>query len=197
MHAFEVRRAVRGTPSSGTIAVLSVAKNAFERLLEAIVILLMTGLAIVVLLGIVYRSVGAALVWYDEVASIMLAWLTYYGAALAALKRAHIGVPEVVRMMPRAGRAIAFALAEGLVFAFFIAVAWIGWRVLDVLQGSTLVSLPQVPETLAQSPVMIGAALFILAEALSLPEAWRKTMDGAGGEADPARVGAADMASTE
>jgi len=195
--AIETGRAVPGAPSGGAIALLAIAKNAFERLLEAVVIVLMTGLAVVVLLGIVYRSAGAALVWYDEVASIMLAWLTYYGAALAALKRAHIGVPEIVRMMPRAWRAITFVVAEGLVFAFFLAVAWIGWHVLDVLQGSTLASLPRVPETLAQSPVMVGAVLFILAEALSLPGAWRKTIYGAGGGPDAARTGAAGMAATE
>ena len=32
----------------------------------------------------VYRKAGASLTWYDEIASILLAWVTYYGAALAA-----------------------------------------------------------------------------------------------------------------
>ena len=43
----------------------------------------------VVVLGVVFRWDGEALSWYDEVASVQLAWLTYYGASLAALKRAH------------------------------------------------------------------------------------------------------------
>ena len=37
--------------------------------------------------------VGQSLTWYDEVASHLLAWLTFYGAALASVKRAHIGCP--------------------------------------------------------------------------------------------------------
>ena len=40
---------------------------------------------IIVVVAVVYRKIGHSLVWYDEGASIVLAWLTYYGAALAAL----------------------------------------------------------------------------------------------------------------
>ena len=45
--------------------------------MEAVVIVLMVALSIVVTLGIVYRTIGAALVWYDEAASIGLPRLTY------------------------------------------------------------------------------------------------------------------------
>ena len=155
---------------------LATVKRGFEWLLEAIVILLMVAMAVIVTLGIVYRTAGAALVWYDEVASIGLAWLTYYGAALGALKRAHIGVPEVMRMLPHNIRAVLFVVAEVLVFGFFVLAAWIGWEVLVILEGSTLVSLPEVSEQVPQSVIPIGAVLFIIAEALSLPDAWRKTM---------------------
>jgi Tripartite ATP-independent periplasmic transporters, DctQ component len=44
---------------------------------------------------------GAALAWYDELASIGLVWLTFYGSALAALKGAHIGVAGLVNIMLR------------------------------------------------------------------------------------------------
>ena len=63
-------------------------------------IFLLASLAVIVLMGVAARKLGIAMVWYDEVASIALAWLTYYGAALAALKRAHIGFPGLVNAMP-------------------------------------------------------------------------------------------------
>ena len=72
-------------------------------LLTAFVIFLLAGLAVVILVGVACRKLGISLVWYDEVASIMLAWLTYYGAALAALKRAHIGFPAWSTPCRRAG----------------------------------------------------------------------------------------------
>ncbi len=163
--------------------------------MEAIVIALMAILAVVVTLGIVYRSAGSALVWYDEVASILLAWLTYFGAALAAFKRAHIGVPGVLHALAPGWRKLAFVVAEALVFGFFALAAWIGYVVMVVIEGSTLVSLPEVSQALAQSIIPIGAVLFIIAEALSLPDAWRKTMLGAVGHAPPPT--SADAAATE
>ena len=72
----------------------------YEQALEWVVIALMTGLALEVTAGVVFRSVGYSLAWYDEVAAILLAWLTFYGSALAAVKRAHIGCPELVALMP-------------------------------------------------------------------------------------------------
>lgn len=141
----------------------------FERLLELIVILLMVALAVEVLLGVSFRKLGAALVWYDEVASITLAWLTYYGAALAALKGAHIGVPELVRLLPPAVRVPLVLFAEAIVLVFFAVLAWYGWVVLEVLATDTLVSLPDVSVMYTQSVIPIGAVLFIVAELLRLP----------------------------
>lgn len=142
----------------------------FERLLEIIILVLMVALAIEVLLGVTYRKLGISLSWYDEIASVMLAWVTYYGAALAALKGAHIGVPEIVQFMPRGWRVVTVYVAEGLVFGFMILLGWTGWSVLDVLATDTLVSLPLVPVSYTQSVIPISAVLFIIAEALYFPE---------------------------
>lgn len=174
---------------------LESARRGYERLMEGVVIVLMIGLSVVVTLGIVYRTAGAALVWYDEIASIGLAWLTYYGAALGALKRAHIGVPEIMRLLPPGLRAVLFVVAEALVFGFFILTAWIGVEVVEILAGSTLVSLPWISEQVAQSVIPIGAVLYIIGQALSVPEAWRKTMQGELGHKPPDPN--ADVAATE
>lgn len=149
-------------------------RTGFERLLEFIVILLMAALAVEVVLGVGFRKFGQSLVWYDEVASITLAWLTYYGAALAALKGSHIGVPEIIRMMPPALRVPLVVLAEAIVFVFFAVMAWYGWYVIEVLATDTLVSLPDVSVQYTQSVIPIGAVLFMVAEALRLPNLLRE-----------------------
>lgn len=164
-------------------------KRAVELVLEWVVILLMTVLAVVVLVGVAWRVAGAALSWYDEAAGILLCWLTFYGAALAALKRQHIGVPDIVRMLDEGPRKIAFVVAEVLVFAFFILVAWVGTEVLVILEGTYLVSMPEIPVWVAQSVIPIGAVLFIIAEALAVPDAWRRAM--------PKRSATHDVAATE
>ncbi len=132
----------------------------------------MVSLALVVVVGVAFRRFGAALVWYDEVASILLAWLTFYGAALAALHRAHIGFPKLVDGLGPTLRRPLILLGEAFVLSFFVIIAWAGWRVFGILGGDTLVSLPWVPQRLAQSVIPIGAALFIVAELVTLPEVW-------------------------
>lgn len=149
-------------------------RNALRKALELVVLGLMGSLAAVVVVGVVFRKAGASLVWYDEVASILLAWLTYYGAALAALHRAHIGMPTLVDRLRGRVRVAVVLVAEACVLAFFGVLAWAGLRVLSVLTGTSLVSLPWVPASVAQSVIPIGAVLFIAAQLLSLPDALRE-----------------------
>ena len=153
---------------------LGALRRRYERLLEWVVIALMAVLAAEVTLGVAFRSLGRSLVWYDEIASILLAWLTFYGSALASAKRAHIGCPEVVAMLPPAARVGLRALAELLVIGFFLLVGWTGYSILGVLATDHLVSLPEVPVAWVQSVVPISAALIVLAEALTLPQALRE-----------------------
>jgi len=139
-------------------------RRRFQAFLEAIVLGLLAALALVVVLGVGFRKAGLALVWYDEIASILLAWLTYYGAGLAALQRAHIGFPTLVDRLDRPWRTLALVVREVAVMGFFVAAAWAGWRVLVVLDGTYLVSLPWMPARVTQSVIPLGAALFIVAE---------------------------------
>jgi TRAP-type transport system small permease protein len=142
----------------------------FERLLEWIVLALMAALFLEVTIGVAFRAAGQSLVWYDEVASILLAWLTYYAAALAALKRAHIGFPGLVRGLEPRFRVPVVVIAEALVIAFFLLLAWVGYRVLEVLATDNLVSLPSVSVAWTQSVIPIGAILYVIAELLNLPQ---------------------------
>ena len=146
----------------------------FQRLLESIVIVLMVTLTGIVLVAVVYRKMGASLSWYDEVASVLLAWLTYYGAALAALHRGHIGFSGLIKAMKPALRIPFIAISEACIIGFFGLLAWVGVDVLIILEGDNLVSLPQVPTRLTQSVIPIGAVLFIIAEILGLPKLLRE-----------------------
>jgi TRAP-type C4-dicarboxylate transport system permease small subunit len=158
-------------------------RAAYEKFLEAIVILLMAVLAIEVTVGVIYRSTGYALVWYDEVASILLAWLTFYGSALAAVKRAHIGCPEVMAFLPPRVKLVFRVIAEALVIAFFALIAWVGYSILDVLATDNLVSLPGIPVNYVQSVLPISAVLIILAELLTLPVVLTEARTGAAAHA--------------
>lgn len=114
---------------------------------------------------------NSSLPWYDEVASVALAWITYFGAALAALRRAHLGFAGFVLSLSLPLRRLLFAVAELITAAVFVSMAYAGWYVLRVMEGETLVSLDWAPLAFTQSIVPLGCGLIVLAQALSLPEA--------------------------
>ena len=155
---------------------LESARLGYQRALEWLVIALMAAMALEVTAGVVFRTVGYSLVWYDEVASILLAWLTFYGSALASTKRAHIGCPEVMAMLPPKVRLGFRVLAEVLTIGFFIAMGWYGYQVLEVLSTDNLVSLPAIKVSWVQSVVPISAVLIVAAELLTLPGVLRWSM---------------------
>ena len=156
--------------------------NRFSRLLESVLewflMLLMVLLTAIVVIAVVYRKLDASLSWYDEVASVMLAWITYYGGALAVLKRKHIGFDSVLLAVPMPVRLYLALFAELVFFAFFVLLAWAGWQVVQVLEGDNLVSLRWVSVQVTQSVIPVGAVLFILCELLATPAYLRMVMAG-------------------
>lgn len=149
-------------------------RQQFERCLGVVVLVLMVSLVGIVVAGVIFRKAGASLVWYDEVTSILLAWLTFYGASLAALTRSHIGFQKVVEATKSVRLRFTLLITRFVVVvAFFLLVAWAGWRLLEVLEGTALISLPWVPLALAQSAIPIGAFLFVVAEMITTADLLR------------------------
>ncbi len=149
-------------------------RRGYERFLEWICIALMAALAAEVTAGVVFRYSGHSLVWYDEVATILLAWVTFHGSALAVLRHAHMGVPEIVRMLPAGPRVTVTVLAQLCVLGFFVLLAWVGYSILEVLATDRLVSLPQVSVAYANSVIPISAVLIVVGQLLVFPEVLRE-----------------------
>lgn len=150
----------------------------FRLSLEVVTIGLLVILSVVVIAAVIFRYSGSSLIWYDEVASVLLAWITYYGSALAALNRRHLAFSGFLFSRTAATRKLLFAVSEAVVYAVFIIMAWASWFVLRVMSGETLVSLEWVPLQVTQSVVPIGCALFVLGQVLSTPEAWSRVLSG-------------------
>ena len=149
---------------------LDVIRRRYERALEWLTVFLMGILALEVTVGVIFRTAGYSLVWYDEFAAILLAWLTFYGSALASVKRAHIGCPEVMAMLPPKIKFAFRLVAEILTIGFFLLMGWMGYRVLGVLDTDYLITMPSIPVSWVQSVVPISAVLIVAAELITLPK---------------------------
>jgi len=159
-------------------------RRRYGAVLEVVVMVLVIGLAFEVTLGIVFRALGKSLSWYDEVASVMLAWLTFYGSALASVKRAHISCPEVVEQAPPRLRRALGIVAQALVIGFFALLGWVGASILPIIASETLVSVPAVSMAVVQSVIPVSCVLIVVAEVLHLVTLLRPT--GALGASGPA-----------
>ena len=171
-----------------------------SRGLEMFTAFLLIALSLLVVGAVLARYIfNSSIPWYDEVASVMLAWITYYGAALAALRRRHLGFSGLGLKLTGTARYVLFAFTEAVVYVVMALAAYAGWYVLRVMEGETLVALKWVPLSFTQSVIPIGCALFLVAHALSTPEALARLRAGRDAEAEEiaeelARAGSVDTA---
>ncbi len=145
-------------------------RRIYDRILEAIAVFLIVVVTAIVTMGVIYRWAGESLVWYDELASISLCWLTYYAGALAALRGAHIGFSGFVNALPANWRVAATAFSSAVTIFFFGMLAVMGTMVVQILKGDTLVSIPELSLQVTQSVIPIASVLFVIAELIRLPD---------------------------
>ncbi len=160
--------------------------------LQVVTISLLLALAALVIAAVGFRKAGASIIWYDELASVMLAWLTFLGAALAVLRHAHLGFPGLVFRLPLAWRLACFALAKVIVLGFWAVVLYAGTRALDLMFGDALVTIPWLPVKVVQSVVPIAAGLVIAAELLDLPQNLARLRGGVDDETQEIREAIAE-----
>ena len=153
-------------------------RKAYEAVLVVVTLSLLVLLAVVVLYAVAARTAGSSPVWYDEVASVMLAWLTFLGAPLAVLKSAHLNFETLLMSRALATRKIMYVAGELVYYVVFALVAWAGWTILEIFSGETLTSLRFVPLALVQSIVPVSAVLMLA------PASWTRMIEAREAEAD-------------
>jgi len=133
-------------------------------------------LSLTVVVGVCFRWSGHSLVWYDEVAGIQLAWITYFGSAYASLKGLHIGMPTLIKVFPKDIRKILFVLSKIIIFLFFLILTYYGTKVIIVLRGDTLVTLDWISQSFVQAVIPASSILIIISEFFSYEETYKQTM---------------------
>ncbi|MCB2055449.1 MAG: TRAP transporter small permease subunit [Geminicoccaceae bacterium] len=149
-----------------------------DLVLKATTLTILVLLALVVLLGVAFRYSGNSLIWYDEVASVLLAWITFTGAGLATLKDAHLGFNGLLFGLPRGGRILLFWLVEAIFLATFAIIGWAGWAILEIFGNETLVSVRWVTRAFVQGILPVSAAVIVLARLCTFSERYTAVLAG-------------------
>lgn len=132
-------------------------------LIEWWAVCLLVAMLVVVCLGVFFRYVlNASLVWYDEFASYLLVWLTFFGTVVAAYQRRHIGFELVVdKLGPQTRRVVDF-VGEAAVLGFQFVLFYYGWILAQRMGDETAISLPWVKVVWVTSVMPITGGLMLL-----------------------------------
>jgi TRAP-type transport system small permease protein len=148
------------------------------RVVETIGLAILLSLTFAVIYSTTMRYFGASPSWYDELASVLLAWLTYFGATYAVFMRAHMGFGGLVTALPRPIAVALTLLSECLVLVFFGVIAWFGYQVLAVAAYDSLLSIRWLTLDIVQSVIPVTAVLMIVGTLLTMPRALRNAAAG-------------------
>ena len=144
----------------------------FRRLIDLVewwAVILLILMVAVVCLGVFFRYwLNASLVWYDEFASYLLVWLTFYGAVVASFRRRHIGFEVVVdRLQPNTRRIMDF-ISEGFVLGFQIVLFYYGWQLVQKMGDESAISLPWIKMGWVYSVLPIAGGLMLVISLMRL-----------------------------
>jgi TRAP-type C4-dicarboxylate transport system permease small subunit len=113
-----------------------------DHLLAALLILIVVSMVVTVAANVFCRFVlNFSLYWGDEVAQILLVWLTFLGAALVSKDASHYSVTFLVDSLPPAIRRLAIAFGYLIsILAICILLyfsAEVTWRIADWVMPAT------------------------------------------------------------
>ena len=132
-------------------------------LIEWWAVFLLAGLTAVVCLGVFFRYVlNSSLVWYDEFASYMLVWLTFYGTVVADYQRRHIGFDLLVNKLAPPARKVVDVAAELAVLGFQFVLFYYGWVLTERMGDETAISLPWVKVIWINSVLPITGGIMLV-----------------------------------
>ena len=124
---------------------------------------LLAAMVVVVCWAVFTRYVlNSSLVWYDEFASYLLVWLTFYGAVVADYQRRHINFDLLVNKLKPAARRVVDVIGEFFVLGFQFVLCYYGWILTEKMGDETAISLPWVQIAWVNSVLPITGALLLL-----------------------------------
>jgi len=105
----------------------------FFRALDWLLILLLSGMAIMVFVNVIMRyAFNSGLTVSDEMARYFFVWLTFIGAVVGFREYGHMGVESLVAMFGRSGRVICMILTNLVILGVSLLFFWGTWKQLPI-----------------------------------------------------------------
>ena len=168
-----------GSRNRAALAGAIAARKVLLCVLRWVVIGLMALLTLDVLWGVISRyALGQQAKWSEELARMLLVWLSLFGASMAFAMKAHLGLDYFAGKLHPTARRLNKLLGIGICLAFAISVFLVGGIELvanTAASGQTMVALPfakwwEYVAVPASGAFMVAFLLEQLVEVLASPE---------------------------
>jgi TRAP-type transport system small permease protein len=122
-------------------------------------LMVMVGL---VTIGVFFRYVlNASLSWYDEFASYLLVWLSFYGAIASTARGRHISFDTLVEKLGPVARKRMALVSEALSAVFYAVLLVYGAMLVRTMGEETAISLPWIRMAWVYSALPISGGLML------------------------------------
>ena len=119
-------------------------------------------MTLTILAQIVARYLLATpLVWSEELALVLMVWITFVGSALILETQEHVSIDMFAEMAPHRVQNLLAILSALVIAGFSLALTWGAWKVVAIVQNSTMAGLG-VSVGWLYGGVLIGGALLFL-----------------------------------
>ncbi len=133
-----------------------------EKLENVLAILLMGASALITIAQVVTRyGFNHPLTWPEELCTLLLVWMTFFGASLLLKKEQHIEIDFFAKMLPRRAQHALSLFNYLLMLGFVLVVAWGAYK-LQFFQSRHYTVALRIPKNYFSLPVLISSIAMCL-----------------------------------
>ena len=151
------------------------------RLLNGILVGAVALLVLDVLLGVASRYLwGAQVKWTEELATILLIWVSFLGAAAAFEARAHLGIDVLTERFPPSARRKTELAAHLCTIGFVVIAFLLGGSILvrQALVHRNILPALQISDVVMYLPLPVSGVFILIYEVANLTADWRRNKSG-------------------
>jgi TRAP-type C4-dicarboxylate transport system permease small subunit len=140
----------------------------FDELMKAVAAILVAATAVMTCAAVFYRFVlESSLGWPEEVAGLLLVWISFIGAYVATRENGHISFSLFVQRLPRAARKFVETMVDIILLVFFAVLAFQSIRMIGAV-GHTEIETLDIPRGYFMAVLPISALALVVAYLLRL-----------------------------
>lgn len=129
---------------------------------EVLAIILLVGMLILVGLQVVSRYIfNKPITWTEEMARLLLVWITFVGAYIALKRNQHVYFFYLLNKLPEGLKRAVSITIDIIVCVFFIGTIWAGFRLVNQTHSVRSVTLEFVRWSYVYAAVPIGFLMML------------------------------------